>query len=242
MAANQQFEIEVDGEVELLLPAERAILSIRVEKMDHDKAKATESVIESAKKVEALLRKISTQDNGQVSAADYWSRTSLRETSHAPYDSDKKVYLPREYTALISYSVRMQKFNGLGPAIRELVAIEHVSTHGVEWVLTAATMEAQRSKLRVLSAQNALRKAQDYASTLGYDKVVPFKLTEKHQYTHTTSRKGGGVTRIPKSDMETQTKNMAEAEDWEDVGEEVFQYTPEEVKMTQSCNAEFRAE
>lgn len=39
----------------------------------------------------------------------------------------------------------------------------------------------------------------------------------------------------------TAAKNMAEL-DWEDVGEEVFQYTPEEVKMSQTVNGRFAAE
>ena len=239
MAVTQSFEIDVKGEVEILLPAERALLSVTVNTQGQDKAKVTDGVVTSARKVEATLRKICAQKENQTAAVDYWSRTSLSEHSHVPYDNERKINLPREYQATVDFEVRLQRFNRLGPVIHELVAIEHVGTKAVEWVLTAETKEAQRSKLRTLAAKNALSKAQDYAKALGYDKVVAFEIKEAQQYTRSSSRKSGWA----QSDgVETQSKNMADTEDWEDVGEQAFQYTPEEVKMSQSVNAKFRAE
>lgn len=44
-------QIEVKGEVEILLPAERAILNVKVSKTGAEKAATAQAVIESAKQV-----------------------------------------------------------------------------------------------------------------------------------------------------------------------------------------------
>ena len=234
----QPLEIDVKGEVEILLPAERALLSVNVNTEGLDKTKVTDAVIQSARKVEMRLREVSARQGGQTAAVDYWSRTSLLESDHVPYDHERKINLPREHQASVNFEIRLQKFNRLGSIIRNLVAIEHVNSRGVEWILTPDTKEAQRSNLRVSAAQNALSKAQDYAKALGCGKVTAVEMKEAQAYTRSSSRKGGMV---PTDGVETQSKNMADADDWEDVSEEAFQYTPEEVKMTQSVNAKFRA-
>lgn len=48
---SKTFEIDVKGEVEVLLPAERAVLSVKLDFEDLEKAKATDEVIASARKV-----------------------------------------------------------------------------------------------------------------------------------------------------------------------------------------------
>lgn len=123
--------------------------------------------------------------------------------------------------------------------IHDLVAIDHVRSNGVTWVLTNDTMEAQKSKLRDMAAKEALTRAQDYAKAVGYHKVTPVEMKENQAYTRSSNAKSGY---IPSKGVETQSKNLAEAEEWEDLSNEAFQYTPEEVKMTQSVNAKFKAE
>ena len=240
MAAKQGLEIDVKGEVELLLPAERAVLSITVNAEGLEKAEITNAIVGSARKVETALRKVSARTNDNIAPVDYWCRTSLQESSHVPYDSDRKVDLPRKYQSWVDFQIHLQKFSRLGPVIHDLVEIEHASSQGVEWILTPDTKEAQRSKLRTLAAKNALNKAEEYAKALGYDKVVAMEMKEAQAYTRSSSMKGRG--REPTDGVETQSKNMAEGEEWEDLSEEAFEYTPEDVKMSQSVNAKFRAE
>ena len=236
MAASKEFTIEVKGEVEILLPAERAILSIQVNAESQDKKQTTDATISAARKVETFLR---APKNSQRSPVDHWTRTSLSEYSHTPYDNERKVYLPREYQATVEFHIRLQKFSALGKMIHDLVAIDYVRSTGVEWVLTNDTMESQKSKLRTMAAKEAFTRAQDYAKAVGYEKVTPIRIRENQAYTRSSNAKAG---RIPSDGVETQSKNMADDQEWEDLGEEAFQYTPEEVKMTQSVNADFRAE
>lgn len=204
-----------------------------------DKKRTVDATVASARRVETFLRDIASAKAKKDIPIDYWSRTALRETSHVPYDNERKMNLPREYQATVDFNIRLQKFNALGKMIHDLVAIDYVRSNGVQWVLTHDTMEAQRSKLRTMAAKEALNRAQDYAKAVGYAKVTPIEMREAQAFTRSSNSKSG---LIPSDGVDTQSKNMADAEEWEDLGEEAFQYTPEEVKMTQSVNAKFRAE
>jgi hypothetical protein len=51
MAATHSIEINVDGEVEISLPAERAVLKVKVFCGDEEKREASQAVIDAAKKV-----------------------------------------------------------------------------------------------------------------------------------------------------------------------------------------------
>ena len=50
---DQRVRIEVNGEVEILLPAERAVLNLVVKKQSQDKNESAQAVIASAKQVNA---------------------------------------------------------------------------------------------------------------------------------------------------------------------------------------------
>lgn len=239
MAAEKDFSIDVKGEADILLPAERAILSIQVNAQSQDKKQTTEATVSAARKVEAYLRETTAPKDGQKSSIDHWTRTSLTESNHAPYDNENKKYLPREYQAIVDFSIRLQKFSALGKTIHDLVAVEYVRSNGVQWILTDETIEAQKSKLRIEAAKEASRRAQDYAKALGYSQVIPNRLRESQAYTQSSNAKSG---RVPSNGIESQSKNMADVEEWEDLGEEAFQYTPEEVKISQKVDVAFRAE
>jgi hypothetical protein len=55
MAATHSIEINVDGEVEISLPAERAVLKVQVFCEDEEKREASQAVIDAAKKVFPLV-------------------------------------------------------------------------------------------------------------------------------------------------------------------------------------------
>ena len=141
MAASKDFVIDVKGEVEILLPAERAVLTVQVHAQSQDKKQTTDATVASARKVETFLRDIGAVKENKKVPIDYWSRTSLREYSHQPHDNERKVNLPREYQATVDFNIRLKKFNVLGKIIHDLVAIEYVQSNGVQWVLTHDTME-----------------------------------------------------------------------------------------------------
>lgn len=256
-----QLTVDVTGETSLMLAPERAVLSVEAScRTTNDADECTNRAIQAAREVEAILRQ-----NSQNGIIDYWSRTSLEERSYKPYASEKMPEPATEYTSKISFEMHVQKFARLGGLIGELVAIDDVHSEGVKWVLTAETQNAQRSKLRAQAAQNAKQKAEEYAAALGYKDVWAFEAMEAAAYTvslpeilcyivcflrhwltctvsvgqRSTNRKGGlGVEK--RDDVATMAKNMAE-EGWEDASEEAFQYSPEDVNMTQNVQVKFLA-
>ncbi len=82
MAANRDFTIDVKGDAEIQLPAERAVLSIQANAQGQYKKETTDATLASCRKVEVFLREMTAMKEGQESAVDHWSRTSLREQTH----------------------------------------------------------------------------------------------------------------------------------------------------------------
>lgn len=166
-----QLTIDVTGESSLMLAPERAVLKIEVRsRTQNDKPTSTSNAITAARKVEAILR-----DQSANATVDYWSRDSLTESDYTPYESKEDPNPATTYTAKVSFDMHVQKFARLGALIGEFVAIEHVRSQGVEWVLTSETQNAQRSRLRKEAAENGRQKAEEYAAALGYKDVCKSK-------------------------------------------------------------------
>ena len=218
-----------------MLAPERAVLSIEVHsRTSNEKAKCTCQAISAAREVEAILR-----ESSEDSTLDYWSRDSLSETNYTPTWTEKNPDPKTEFTSRVSFDMHIQKFARLGSLIHSLTSIPHVQSRGVEWILTTPTQEAQHSQLRAQAAVNARRKASEYAEALGYKDVWAFEAREAAAYTRSGNRKGG--PRVQKREnVENVTRNMAE-EGWEDASEEAFQYSPEDVCMTQNVQVKFLA-
>jgi hypothetical protein len=69
MASTQDVRIDVTGEAELLLPAERAVLKVSVIRTEFAKQSAAEATIESAKKVHLVEQlHCNIQETAQISA------------------------------------------------------------------------------------------------------------------------------------------------------------------------------
>ncbi|MCJ1329689.1 hypothetical protein MMC10_006369 [Thelotrema lepadinum] len=245
MSSKGQVDIKVDGEASLLLPPERAILNITIRVTSTVKSDATAGTIESTRKVEAYLRQLAGKSSTTATKLpdiDYWSRTSLTESQISPYSRTGE-QKPAEHTAKVDFRIQLQTFRKLGSLIHDLVAIPHVASNGVTWELTPATQAAQRSKLRIMAAENAVTKAKDYANALGYGNVYPVELVGAKQHTHMSTMKATYSKEIPDTAMSTKASNMAVEEgEWEDVPDEEFQYAAGEVELTQSCSVSFRAE
>ncbi|KAK4498167.1 hypothetical protein PRZ48_010824 [Zasmidium cellare] len=244
--ATDKFEITLRGEANVSLPAERAVLGIDVSATDVDKQTAFDAAVSTVKSVEALLRKLSPQNTSPESklnaAVDNWTRTSLSETSQLPYDHHTgKSRPPRQYTSSVTFEARFQRFEAIAGVIQDLGAISNVKTEPLEWVLQAKTKDENRSALRVEAAKNAHQKALEYAQALGYQKVVPFQLSEGQ--THARS----GYSKAPIHDFdddddETSEQNMADGEEGgASVGGDKFRYQPENVKMSSAVSASFYA-
>lgn len=233
MVTLPQLDIDVTGQSSLMLAPERAVLSVEVlSRTKNDKATCTTQAIKAARDVETVLRQASKN-----ASVDYWSRDSLSESQHTPGWSEKNPNPATEYTSRVNFDTHVQQFAPLGSLIHLLTSVSHVQSRGVDWVLTPATQNAQRSHLRAEVASNARQEAEEYAAALGYKNVWAFEVRESAAYVRSSNRKGGpGAQR--REDVGTVTRNMAE-EGWEDGSEEAFQYSPEDVSMTQNVQVKF---
>jgi len=235
----QQLEINVSGEYSINLPAERAVLEVKVYmETTKNKHKATDSVVASSRKVESILRDNSKAINGKEPSIDYWSRDSLHESHYTMSRTEKEPNPPTEYRARVNFDMHLKTFSKLGPLIHELCAIDHVSSQGVKWILTQPTQDAQRSHLRLKAAQDARKKADEYAAAMEYSKVWAVEVRESAAIARSSNRKTGAF--VQREDVTGTSKNMA-GEDWEDVSEESFQYSPEDITMMQTVNVKFLA-
>lgn len=213
-----------------MLPPERAVFRIVVDNGRWEqKETAVATTIAAAREVEDVLRQKSRDQT-----LEYWSRNALRNEYHQPRATQEVPYPEHVHKAFVYFTMHVPKFNRLAALIAELMAIKHVRSEGVDWVLTEQTQDAQRSKLRAQAAVNARQKAGEYAAALGYHDIWAFEAHEQSAITRTANRKGG----IERGDVETTSSNMAE-EGWEDASEEAFQYSPEDVSMTQTVQVKF---
>lgn len=245
----EQFSISIRGEADFLLPAERANLKIIVSSTGNEKHSVAKEVVSSARQIETLLRKhgprSATAEAKQAAAIDFWSRTSLSESSEKPYDHESRKELPTKYKAMVDYEVHFRKFQAISGVIASLSTIPHNDTQPISWILQDGTIKNHRSALRTHAAKNAYQKALGYAQALGYEKVVPVKLQEAQVYTHPSSRKAAALGLLyPSDDVENARKNLAveEHEGWTEVREAAFEYQPEDIKMSVAVDASFIAQ
>ncbi|KAF7190697.1 hypothetical protein HII31_07856 [Pseudocercospora fuligena] len=231
-----RFEIHLDGEANISLPAERTLLKFTVTNTTDEKSEAAKTVVSTARQVESLLI-----ENSKSAVIDHWTRTSMTETEEYPYNhaTNKRSEEP-EYEAEIKFEARFQNFAAVGPFISGLSDLPHIDTEPVEWILLEETKASHRASLRAKSARNAQQKAIEYANALGYGKVTPSKLREGNVYAYSARSKSG---RTVTDGTESMAKNLAGMEDWEDVkGSDTFEYQPENIKISVAVHTEFYAE
>lgn len=241
--SSKDFKITVRGEAELFLPAERGSLSFRVAHTSRDKQDVTKQVIPTVRRAEEILRSFSpkgqTADDTNAAAVDYWSRSSLSESSNIRWDSAKQCNLPPEYTTSVKFQSHWQRFNKISTFITAITELPHVTTEDVKWILTEQEKQSHRVELRDLAARNAHEKALQYAKALGFGSVTPLSLDDSVVTVLTSSAKGGVR---PSRKLESAAKNMAQrADEWETVEDASFDYHPEDVQMTLSIDAVFLA-
>ncbi|CAK1366775.1 hypothetical protein CB0940_10144 [Cercospora beticola] len=238
---SKYFEIILKGEAEKFLPAERAVLNIEVAARDLDKQSAAKHVLLTARRVETLLTQLAPQTNtieARIEAAvDYWSRTSLSESSDpAPGISSKS---EAHYIAKVEFEARFQNFAAISGLTTDLALISPlVQTKPVQWILQEATKDTHRAELRAKAARNAYQKAVDYAQAMGYSNITPYQLKESSANANSSKMKGG---RMPSSTSERTAKNLAEILGLKEVSVGSFLYQPDDIRVSVVVEAIFHA-
>jgi hypothetical protein len=215
------FVINVQGRAEIPHPTERALINVYVASSGTNKAIVSSEVITTTKKIEALLRELSAQDES----------------------AEAKDAAPLAHWSMY-FDIRFKEFKTLGSFGTKLSALPHVEIGCINWGLTPSTMEAYRAQLRKEAAQDALQKAQDYCDVLGCANLHPVELYDDQVPRITPSN----LVVAHQQQQMAQHQQMAQ---WvQEPGsasncswfEKDLEFTPQEVQMSTQVTVKFHAE
>lgn len=101
-SSSDAFEISLEGKADVSVPAERAVLVIDVTTKGHNKQEVAGAVVSTARQMETLLTQLSQpahnnpESSTEKPSIDHWTRTSLGESNHVPFDNETRKHLPCE--------------------------------------------------------------------------------------------------------------------------------------------------
>ncbi|PPJ54316.1 hypothetical protein CBER1_06139 [Cercospora berteroae] len=232
MATTKSFSLKVEGNAEIPLAAERAIINVLVKSEGHNKASVSDEALTAAKHIEKLLREISpSASSAEAKAASpiaHWSKTSLSATSFRSRNDEGELQ-PRQYRSSITFDIRFKEFKSLGAFGTRISSVPHVELKDIEWILTEETQASYRSQLRRMAAEDATRTAKDYCDALGCGEPRPVEL-EADGYRSSGRR------------YHMASQELGGEEDDEDDRSMVLEFTPQEVKMNMDVYVTFHAE
>ncbi|KAI5360145.1 hypothetical protein Slin14017_G097060 [Septoria linicola] len=237
MSQSTPFTLKVSGEAEIPLPAERAVINVKVSSEGINKASVSDEVLTAAKHVERLFVELSPKDESpEAKAASplaHWSKTSLAATSYIPlehYEKDEEKPKVRHYKGSIDFDIRFKEFKALGSFGARISSVPHVEVQDIQWIITEETRARYRPKLRQAAAKDAMARAQDYCGVLGCTNLRPVELDEENGY----------GSRHRTYHMASQELGAGYGE--EDEGIVAVEFTRQEVKMSMSVGVTFHAE
>ncbi|KXT02348.1 hypothetical protein AC578_250 [Pseudocercospora eumusae] len=220
------FSLKVEGNAEIPLPADRAIIKVLVESEGSNKAAVSDEALTAAKHLEKILREMSLSEACPLA---HWSKTSLSATSHRPRNDEGQLQ-PRQYNSSVSFDIRFKEFKALGAFAGRISSVSNVEINHIEWVLTAETQALHRSRLRKMAAGDAMQIARDYCDALGCGSPRPVNL-EVDSYGSRGNKYYMASQELP-----------GVGGGGDDEGSVVIEFTPQEVKMDLIVEVTFHAE
>ncbi|KXT10574.1 hypothetical protein AC579_9174 [Pseudocercospora musae] len=224
MASITSFSLKVEGNAEIPLPADRAIINVLVKSEGSNKAAVSDESLTAAKHIEKILREMSLSEACPLA---HWSKTSLSATSYRPRNDEGELQ-HRQYKSSITFDIRFKEFKALGAFGTRISSVSNVEVKDIEWVLTEETQALHRSRLRKIAARDAMEIAKDYCDALGCGSPRPVNLevdgyrSRGNRYHMASQELGGGGD--------------------EEDSSVVIEFTPQEVKMGLVVEVTFHAE
>jgi uncharacterized protein len=131
-----------------------------------------------ARDLEAVKASVIPMKSGEHGPVTWWSAEQLRTWSNRPWNSDGK-QLPLVHHASVAVEVKFRDFAVLSRWVGEHVAnTEGFRVSKVEWALTVKRREALLKEVRTRAVQDAVRRAQQYADTLGLGEIRPVAIAD----------------------------------------------------------------
>ena len=233
--------INVSGVSTISRRAERAVVSIYVSSSGYDQQQVAEEVTAVAKTLQSTLRELSQNESPPGSAKSdvagaitHWTMNTLSTSSYMIYhdndhtkpDSERK--RSRQYNAHISFEIKFADFTILGNVCTDLAKMQFVSIRKIDWRLTDKTKASLVGMSRKLAVEDAITKAQHYATAVGKSTV--------HAVEINADVSGFGRP----SNLFGATRAFAGAPAAE--GKDSLNFEPEEVEEVCSIQVKFEAE
>lgn len=167
-------EITVAGRADAQYPPERCTVHLRIAVESDKKATAHSAVTATLADVRKRVEKLFDADKGPI---NWWSADQLRTSQHRPYNQDGK-QLPFVYEASVQVDVKFSDLSGVGPFVERVGEVDNVTVNGLEWALTALSLDGSTQHIRDLAVRDAVAKATTYARSLGLGTVTPVAVAD----------------------------------------------------------------
>jgi uncharacterized protein YggE len=221
-------QITVRGSSETKHAPEQATvhLSVSIEGATRDGVYG--GVSSSASSITAQITPMANEHDGPVT---WWTSDQIRTWSHRPWNEAGR-QLPQVHHAAVDFQVRFNDFRMLSHWITSVVALSGVTVSGIEWSLTDARRATLEEQTRAGAVHNAREKATSYAHNLGLGVVRPVAIADMgmlEQAQHSGESK------------RAMAAQMYGASAMGGGGEEVLDFTPQEIVVASYVDARFLA-
>lgn len=196
--AAQNCEITVTGQGVHVLPAERAVLILKVQSNEVESQKeATAIVTATANTLREMIHPLYPTVEGTGRAADdaaivHYAMTTMGTASVTKYNKDWDESKPR-FCADVEFHIKFRNFGAINGFATKVSAMDNVAIGRISWNLTDETLLTATAVARKAAGRSAVQKAHDFAQAVcGVEesacaaRIVPVEVTENWSYAHST--------------------------------------------------------
>lgn len=163
----ESLDITVVGHGARTYPPEQCTLSLTVRTDGRTAETASEPAQQLVRELTQLVEPLYNSDGGPI---DRWSVDQVRHSRNRPFNQDGE-QLPYVYQAEASVNVQFSQLDLVDAFVYAASALDGVSIDHFDWDLTESSRISHTLAVRELAVQDAVSKAEAYASSLGRTRV-----------------------------------------------------------------------
>ncbi|OAP57243.1 hypothetical protein AYL99_07981 [Fonsecaea erecta] len=197
LSAPKPISVHLDGQSSISVPANRAVVSLRIYAEGPKQDRVADEVRKTADDVLATLRPLAQLQAGPIPAVNTSTNGGNADMEYEPAIVELSVttfrsyswqkpgsLLSREtpqYQASMEIEAEFRDFDPLGLLLAQVSKTPAASVQSLKWTLDDATKKRLSSRCRSEAMVDALDKVRAYVRPLGMDKVRAIKITENHR-------------------------------------------------------------
>ncbi|EXJ74792.1 uncharacterized protein A1O5_01488 [Cladophialophora psammophila CBS 110553] len=250
LSAPKPISVHLEGQSSIAVPANRAIISLRINAEGPKQDKVADEVRKTADDVLATLRPLAQLQAPQLPTVN--ATTANDDIQYQPPIVDLSVttfrsyswqkpgsLLSREtpqYQASVEIEAEFRDFEPLGILLAQVSKTPAATVQSLKWTLDDVTKKRLFSKCRSEAMVDALDKVRAYVQPLGMDKVRAIKVTESHRLSRPVVWGDVGGLRFQRDELDYKTQ-MEEPE----IATERFGLEPGTLEIVAQIEGEFCA-